>query len=89
MPAMKPAAHATDLDYDLAMLGDPLTDDALDALSTLIDARDAATELLAHLAQMQTALESGAPAYQTREQYAVDLEQLADTIHINVSGLLG
>lgn len=88
MTATKPKPHTDDLDYDLAMLGDPIADDALDVISSVIDGRDAATELLAHLNHMQQMLEAGALAYQTREQFAVDLDQLADRIHIAVGGLL-
>lgn len=81
--------HLDEMDYDLALLGDPIADDALDAISSVIDGREAATELLAHLNHLQAMLESGAHAYATREMFAVDLDQLADRIHIAVGALLG
>jgi hypothetical protein len=88
MPTAKPH-HLDQFDIDIAMLGDPIADDALDAISSTIEAREAATELLAHLAHFQKMLEGGAPAYKTREQFAVDFEQLLERIGAGVSGLLG
>jgi len=73
---------------DTAMLGDPLTDDALDALSSVIDARDALAEMTNLIGRLQARLESGAPAYATCEEYAFDLDQLADKIHIAVGRVL-
>lgn len=87
MPATK--SHLDQFDVDIAQLGDPLTDDALDALSTIIEARDAARELLARLQQMQDQIEAGRAPYATREQHAIDLEELSDKIHVNIAGILG
>lgn len=89
MPTTKHIQHLTDLDYDLAQLGDPLTDEALDALSSIIDARDTLAEMTHIINVMQNRLEAGAPAYATREEYAFDLDQLADRLHIAISGVLG
>lgn len=87
MTARKPVA-ATDIDYDLAMLSEPLDGDQLDALSAIISARDTITELQALIGQMQTRLESGAAPYPLREQYAIDLDELSDRLHLHLTGLL-
>lgn len=87
MPTTK-THHPDQFDVDVAQLGTPLDGDQLDAISDCVDARLAAEELLAHVGHMQRMLEAGAPAYSTREQFAVDLDQLADRIHAAVSGLL-
>ena len=80
--------HLDQFAIDTAMLGDPLTDDALDALSSVIDARDALAEMTHLVRTMQTRLEAGAPAYATLEEYAFDLDQLADKIHIGIGRIL-
>ena len=89
MPTTKHHHHLDEFAIDTAMLGDPLTDDALDALSSVIDARDALAEMTHLVRVMQDRLEAGAPAYATREEYAFDLDQLADRLHIAISGVLG
>jgi hypothetical protein len=81
--------HLDQFDVDIAQLGDPLDDDALDALSSVIDARDALAEMTNLINRLQSRLEAGQPAYATREEYAFDLDQLADRVHIAVAGILG
>jgi hypothetical protein len=88
MPTIK-SLGPTDLDYETALLGGPLTNDTLDVLSDVIDARDAIRDLAALIAHMQTVLENGAPAYPTREQFAVDLEQALDTTRHHIAAILG
>jgi hypothetical protein len=82
--------HLDEMDYDTALLpGQQIDDDALDAISSTIDGLQAAEEMVAHLEHMKAMLMAGHPAYSTREQFAVDLDQLADRIHIAVGALLG
>lgn len=80
MPTTKSPAHATDLDYELAQLGDPLTGDALDMLSTVITARDAARDLLDYITRIQHTLEAGATPHQVRERFGADLDETLDAV---------
>jgi hypothetical protein len=84
MPTIK-SLGPTDLDYELAQLGDPLTDDALDMLDTVITARDAAADLLGYITRVQKTLEAGATPHQVREQYGADLDDLIDTLTASVA----
>lgn len=73
----KPVTGPTDLDYDVAQLGDPLTADALDALDGVIDARDAVAEFANLITLTQTAIEDGKYDEALRDQIGSDLLALA------------
>ena len=78
-----------DFQIDTAQLGAPLPGDTLDALSDVIDARNAARDLTALTEHAQTLLESGANPYQVREQFAVDLEMAAAALRHALAAILG
>lgn len=81
--------HLDQFDVDVAQLGSPLPGDALDALSDVIDARNAARDLAALTQHAATLLESGANPYQVREQFAVDLEMAATALRVALAAVLG
>ena len=81
MPAIKSlTGHATDLDLDVAQLGDPIADDALDLLSTIIEIRDDVAELTMLIEKAQRLLEQNVPAFAVTEQIGADLAGLAEKI---------
>jgi hypothetical protein len=74
------ALHATDLDYDVASLSEPLSDAALDVLDAISDAKDALPELLAYLNQAQAMAEAGRTPFEISERFGFDLDELIDRI---------
>lgn len=74
MPSTR--THVDEFDYDVASLRDPLPAEALDALGSILDARDAVNDFANLLRHAQTRLEAGTLDEVTRGQLGDDLRDL-------------
>jgi hypothetical protein len=87
MPTIK-SLGPTDLDYELAQLGDPLTNDALDALDPTIEARDAARDLTRLIEGAQAMLERGLSPFEVRERLTVAIQDALDATTEHVARMI-
>lgn len=85
----KAAVHATDLDYDLAMLGDPIGDDSLDFLDALLPAKDAAGLLVELIGGAQSMIESGVSPFEVRERLSVAIQDAVQAASEGVLRMFG
>jgi hypothetical protein len=68
--------HATDLDYDVASLSEPLTEEAHVMLDAVLDTRDYLHELMAYVGQAQAMLEAGRSPFEVKERFGFDLDEV-------------
>lgn len=69
-----------EIDRDLAMITEPLTDDQLDHLDVVLDARDALTEALEYIAYAQKQIEARTFDLAMQDNVGAALLHLADLI---------